>query len=35
MKYNNKGFTFVEILAVVAIMGILAGIAIAGVSRYR
>jgi len=32
---NNKGFTFVEILAVIAIIGILSGIDIVGVSRYR
>ena len=35
MKLNNKGFTFVEILAVIAIIGILSGIAIVGVSKYR
>ena len=31
---NNKGFTLVEILAAVAILGILSGIAIAAYSRY-
>lgn len=31
---NNKGFTLIEILAVVTIMGILMGIAITGYSRY-
>lgn len=30
---NNKGFTLVELLATITIMGILAGIGIAGVSR--
>ena len=35
MKLNNKGFTFVEILAVIAIIGILSGISIVGVSKYR
>lgn len=32
---GNRGFTFVEILGAVAIMGILSGIAIIGVTRYR
>ena len=32
---NNKGFTFVEILAVIVLIGILSSIAIIGVSRYR
>lgn len=31
---NRKGFTLVEMLAVIAIMGILSGIAIMGVSKY-
>ena len=31
---NNRGYTLVEILAVVAILGILSGVAIMGVSRY-
>ena len=35
MKLNNKGFTMVEILAAVAIIGVLASIAIFGVSRYK
>lgn len=34
MKLNNKGFTLVEILATVAIMAILSGVAVAGVTRY-
>ena len=34
MKLNNKGFSFVELLAVVAILGILSGIAIGGYQRY-
>ena len=32
---NNKGFTFIEILAVIVLIGILSSIAIIGVSRYR
>ena len=35
MKLNNKGFTFVEILAVIVLIGVLSSIAIVGVSRYR
>ena len=35
MKINNKGFTFVEILAVIAIIGILTGISIAAFSRNK
>lgn len=31
---NNKGFTLVEILAVVAILSIMSGVAVAGVSKY-
>ena len=31
---NNKGFTLVEILATIAILGILSGIAIGGVQKY-
>ena len=34
LKKNNKGFTMVEILAVVVIIGILSGVAIPAVSRY-
>ena len=34
MKLNKKGFTLIEILATVAIMGILSGVAIMGVTRY-
>lgn len=34
MKLNNKGFTLIEILATVAIMSILFGVAIIGVSKY-
>ena len=34
-KIDNKGFTFVEILAVIVLIGILSSIAIIGVSRYR
>ena len=35
MKLNNKGFTLVEIIAVVAIMAILMGVAVVGVSKYQ
>lgn len=35
MKLNNKGFTLVEILAVVAIMGILSGLAVASYTGYQ
>ena len=35
MKKNNKGFTFVEILAVIVIIGILMSISIVGVSKYK
>ncbi len=35
MKLNNKGFTFIEILAAIVIIGILMSIAIVGVSRYK
>ena len=35
MKLNNKGFTFVEILAVIVIIGLLTGLAIVGVSKYK
>ncbi len=31
---NRKGFTLVELLATIAIMGILSGVAIMGVNRY-
>ena len=31
---NNKGFTLVEILATIAILGILSGIVIGGVQKY-
>lgn len=31
---NKKGFTLIEIISVITIMGILMGIAIAGTSRY-
>ncbi len=34
-KINSKGFSFVEILAVIAIIGILSSIAIVGYSRYK
>ena len=32
---NNKGFTFVEISAVIVIIGLLTGISIAAFSRYK
>ena len=35
MKINNKGFTFVEILAVIVLIGILTGISIAAFTRYK
>ena len=35
MKINNKGFTFVEILAVIVIIGLLSGISIAAFSKYK
>ena len=35
MKLDKKGFTFVEILAAIVIIGILMSIAIVGVSRYK
>ena len=37
MKYysNNKGFSMVELLAVLTIIGILSGVAVAGYTRYR
>ena len=35
MKLNNKGFTLVEIIAVVAIMAVLMGVAVVGVSKYQ
>lgn len=35
MKLNNKGFTLVEIIAVVAIMAILMGVAVIGVTKYQ
>ena len=35
MKINNKGFTFIEILAVIVIIGLLTGISIAAFSRYK
>lgn len=31
---NNKGYTLVELLAVIVILGILSGVAVMGVSRY-
>lgn len=34
MKLNNKGFTLIEILAVVVLLGILGGVAVTGVNRY-
>ena len=35
MKIDNKGFTFVEILAVIVIISLLTGISIAAFSRYK
>ena len=35
MKLNNKGFTLVEVLAVVAILAILSGVAISAVTKYQ
>lgn len=35
MKLNNKGFTMVELLASVAILSILMGAAVAGVTKYQ
>ena len=35
MKLSNNGFTFVEILAVIVIIGLLTGISIAAFSRYK
>ncbi len=35
MKLNNKGFTLVEIIAAVAILAVLMGVAVAGVSKYQ
>ena len=35
MKINNKGFTFVEILAVIILIGIITGISIAAFSKYK
>lgn len=32
---NNKGFTFVELMAVIAIIGILSGIAVGAVTKYK
>lgn len=31
---NNKGYTLVEVLAVIAILSILSGVAVTGVSKY-
>ena len=33
-RYGNKGFTLVEVLVVVAILGVLAGVAVPSVSRF-
>lgn len=35
MKLNNKGFSLIEILAVVAIMGIMSGLAVAAYTGYQ
>ena len=35
MKLNRKGFTMIEMLAAVTIMAILAGVAVAAVTRYQ
>lgn len=35
MKLNNKGFSMVELLAAVALLAILSGIAISSYSRYQ
>ena len=35
MKINNKGFSLVELLAVITIIGILSGVGITAYSRYR
>lgn len=35
MKLNEKGFTLVEILATVAIIAVLSGVAISAVTRYQ
>lgn len=32
---NSKGFTFVELMAVIAIIGILSGIAVGAVTKYQ
>lgn len=34
-KFNNKGFTLIELLVVIIIIGILAGIAVIGISGAR
>ena len=34
MKRNNKGFTLVELLAVIVILGLLMAIAIPSVTKY-
>ena len=35
MKLNNKGFTLIEILAAVTLMGILSGIGVASYTKYQ